>query len=80
MVPPQRAPFDDRTGERTKGSDRGDLSRQIDFSVRRSRRLAGEAPGQPQASKADREIDEKDRAPADQRNQRAAGKRACCQR
>ncbi|MEZ0054746.1 hypothetical protein ABIF26_000254 [Bradyrhizobium elkanii] len=44
------------------------------------RGFTGKAPGEPQAGQADRQVDQKDRAPADQRDQSAADERAGGQR
>jgi len=71
-APSERAALDNCAGEKAERCDRGDLTRQVYPALRRSRRLAGKAPRQPQPRKADRQINEEDRAPADQCDQAAA--------
>ena len=55
------------------------LPRQIEIALR-ARRIGGVAPGQPQTGKADRQIDQKDAAPTEQRDQSAANQRPCGER
>ncbi len=75
MAPAKRAAFDDRAGKTTKGCDRRALARQIDLALLMSWGLGGIAPAQPQAGETDRQIDQEDRPPANQRNQAAANQR-----
>jgi len=85
MCPADGAALDDRAGETSKRGNRRDLARQVKLVLRRARGLAGIARGQPQAGEPNRQIDEEDEAPADQRDQAAAdegtsGQRQTCAR
>src|SRR6202044_3757772 len=71
-----RTAFDDRAGETAEGSDRRELARQVDLALLLSGGLGGVAPTQPQTREADWQANEKDRAPAAQRDQSATDQRA----
>ncbi|MGY4424337.1 hypothetical protein ACVWY2_006786 [Bradyrhizobium sp. JR6.1] len=72
MAPAEHAALYQGAGQPTECCDRRDLPRQINLALREPRRLLGVTPGEPEARGANRQVDKKDRAPADQRDQRAA--------
>jgi hypothetical protein len=74
------AGFDQRARQHAKGCDRRDLAGQVELALGQPRRLAGKAPGQPQSGEPDRQIDQEDRAPSGQRDQRTAEEGARGQR
>jgi hypothetical protein len=72
IAPAAFAAFDHRRGQRSQRQHRRGLARYVDRARRRARGLGRVAPGQPDADKADRQIDQEDAAPAGERDQRAA--------
>jgi hypothetical protein len=72
IAPAAFAAFDHRRGERSQRQDRRDLARYVERGRRQALGLGRIAPGQPDADKADRQIDQEDAAPAGECDQQAA--------
>src|SRR4029077_5871290 len=80
MAPAKRASFNDGGGQATKRCDRRHLARQVDLALPTLSRLVHVKPAQAQPRESTRQIEEKDRSPADQRDQCSADERACGER
>src|SRR5262249_52720116 len=65
MAPAERAALDQGASQRAERQDRRDLAGQIDLALREPRRLLPIAPRKPEAGGANRQVDQKDRAPTD---------------
>ena len=80
IAPAARAALDQAAREGTERDNRRGLTRQVDLTLLEARGLRRMTPGEPQAGQSDRQVDQEDRAPADQRDQCSADERAGRQR